>query len=382
MTLSALVLLVLLGGATSARVHHRGDSESKADAAQDSEEIHSSEATRKMSCCCKSWTAGQAKCEDGKGQHYQECIAFHKQKPKCCQTMDRCEAASSWSAKWRFQAASNLCTGQLTMSATTATTTTTTVAQKIASQGDLDADDVDAFLAGLGLDEAPQFFEAINTHPNSNPAMMSRDYTIIVDRSGSMNAQEETHVPQKLANRTNGRFHAGRQRMSLWKEAEAALTFLADAAVREDPDGISLIFFDHTVNVLENVRDANQIMNEFHNNRPNRGTTRTDLALAEAVTPDTLGRAETILVITDGKPNDQGAVEDVIVNAARQLCRDEDLSITFIQVGSDPGAEEFLEYLDDGLEKKHGIFDIVDTMSKETMQTKSFLDVIAMSIQD
>merc|ERR1712061_327516 len=168
---------------------------------------------------------------------------------------------------------------------------------------------------------------------------------------------------------------SGRQTMSLWREAEAALVFFADAAVREDPDGISLIFFDSQVITYENVKSQSQVMQYFRKLGP-RWTTDTAAALREAVQPDTLGRAETILVITDGKPNSESAVESEIVKAAKQLCRDEDLAITFIQVGSDTTAMQFLKHLDDDLESKYKIYDIVDTMTSETMKTYSFLDVI------
>jgi hypothetical protein len=55
------------------------------------------------------------------------------------------------------------------------------------------------------------------------------------------------------------------------------------------------------------------------------------------------GTPETILVITDGEPNEQEAVKRVITQAANRLERDEDLSISFIQIGNDKQAHRFLK---------------------------------------
>ena len=53
------------------------------------------------------------------------------------------------------------------------------------------------------------------------------------------------------------------------------------------------------------------------------------------------GKPETILVITDGQPNDENGVKNVIIEATKKLQRDEDLSISFVQIGNDGGATRF-----------------------------------------
>ncbi len=70
--------------------------------------------------------------------------------------------------------------------------------------------------------------------------------------------------------------------------------------------------------------------------------------LEDAVKPDSFEpngsrRPETILVITDGEPSDKADVEKVIINATKKyMQRDEDLSITFIQIGNDVAATAWL----------------------------------------
>ncbi|MBA4444255.1 hypothetical protein FHL01_00400, partial [Cylindrospermopsis raciborskii CS-506_C] len=59
---------------------------------------------------------------------------------------------------------------------------------------------------------------------------------------------------------------------------------------------------------------------------------------------------ETILVITDGEPDDRKAVFEVVIKASRKMDKDEELAISLIQVGRDPQATRFLKTLDDQLQ--------------------------------
>ena len=69
-----------------------------------------------------------------------------------------------------------------------------------------------------------------------------------------------------------------------------------------------------------------------------------------------------------------------ITNASNRIEKDDDLSITFIQIGSDPGATKFLKKLDESLQ---GIkFDIVDTITQSDMEGMSFNEIIEASIND
>lgn len=54
----------------------------------------------------------------------------------------------------------------------------------------------------------------------------------------------------------------------------------------------------------------------------------------------------TIIVITDGQPDNKKLVADVVIGASRKIRRDEDLAIGFFQIGNDPSATSFLQFLD------------------------------------
>ena len=71
-----------------------------------------------------------------------------------------------------------------------------------------------------------------------------------------------------------------------------------------------------------------------------------------------------------------------IVAASRQIDRDEELEISFIQVGDDPQVTEFLKALDDNLVEAGAQFDIVDTINLESMQGLSLSEVLLNAIID
>jgi len=163
---------------------------------------------------------------------------------------------------------------------------------------------------------------------------LQRDYILIVDKSGSM---------------------AGAR----WKEARTAVQMIAPSACRADPNGITIYFFSGpgSLKKYSNIKTPQDVSICFEKERPG-GTTDLAGVLSAAFQEhfSQPGVQTTILVITDGEPNHKGAVVKEIVNASNRLTRDEDLSVSFIQIGNDRAATTFLKALDDDIKAK---FDIV-----------------------
>lgn len=266
--------------------------------------------------------------------------------------------------------------------------------------------------------ETVDFLTLLDAAPNQeedhgSSELSTRDYTIIVDRSASMGFDSNTeyvkNMPKEFKNITKkgggkdgegnvikGKMpapikgfknrHIGAKR-TLWMQARGALVFLAPSVVAEDPDGIGLYFFDNWFVEEKNLCDADKTGQAFDKKGPgcyggpgNYGCTNLASVLEAAMEPDTIGRAETIFVITDGMPSDKEAVKHVIAKYTRNMCRAELLSISFIQVGRDSGASEYLDYLDDDLVRDLGAkFDIVDALSHDELVAEglTFLDVLA-----
>ncbi|MEA5554156.1 VWA domain-containing protein [Anabaena cylindrica UHCC 0172] len=200
--------------------------------------------------------------------------------------------------------------------------------------------------------------------------MSDRDYTLIIDKSGSMSTPDQA---------------GGRSR---WEIAQESTLALARKAEQFDPDGLTVYVFSGRFKRYENVTSA-KVAQIFQENDP-AGTTNLAAVLMNALdnyfqrktAGQTKPNGETILVITDGEPDDRKAVFEVIINATRQMERDEELGISLIQVGSDSQATKFLKALDDQLQSVGAKFDICDTVTLDDLEDMSLADVLMNAIND
>ncbi|MEH2438585.1 MAG: VWA domain-containing protein [Nostoc sp.] len=200
--------------------------------------------------------------------------------------------------------------------------------------------------------------------------MSDRDYTLIIDKSGSMSTPDQV---------------GGRSR---WDIAQESTLALARKAEQFDPDGITVYVFSGRFKRYDDVTSA-KVAQIFLENDPS-GTTNLAAVLQDALNNYFQRKAagkskpngETILVITDGEPDDRKAVFEVIIHATRQMERDEELGISMIQVGSDAQATKFLKALDDQLQSVGAKFDICDTVTLDDLEEMSLVDVLTNAITD
>ncbi|WP_026082485.1 vWA domain-containing protein [Mastigocladopsis repens] len=200
--------------------------------------------------------------------------------------------------------------------------------------------------------------------------MSDRDYTLILDKSGSMS------IPDQAGGR------------SRWEIAQESTLALARKCEQFDPDGITVYVFSSRFKRYENVTSA-KVAQVFLENDP-VGTTNLAGVLQDATNNyfrrkaagQTKPNGETILVITDGEPDDRKAVFEVIIQASRQMERDEELGISIIQVGSDAQATKFLKALDDQMQSIGAKFDICDTITLDDMEDMSLADVLMNAVTD
>jgi uncharacterized protein with von Willebrand factor type A (vWA) domain len=198
----------------------------------------------------------------------------------------------------------------------------------------------------------------------------NRDYTLIIDKSGSMATPDQK---------------GGRSR---WQVAQESTLALAAKCEQFDPDGITIYLFAGKFKRYDNVTSA-KVSQIYQENDPSGST---DLAaVLKNATDDYFQRkaagksqpnGELILVITDGEPDDRKAVMKVIIEASRRMERDEELAISFIQVGKDAQATKFLKILDDELQGAGAKFDICDTITMEDMEDISLTEVLLNAIND
>jgi hypothetical protein len=198
----------------------------------------------------------------------------------------------------------------------------------------------------------------------------NRDYTLIIDKSGSMATKDK----------------AGG--LSRWQIMQESTLALASKCEELDSDGMTIYLFSGKFKRYDNVTAA-KVSTIFQENEPNG---RTDLAgvLKDATNNFFQRKAqgqipangEIILVVTDGEPDDRKAVMQVIIDASQKLDRDEELAISFIQVGTDEAATKFLTILDDDLGRAGAKFDIVDTITMHDMEDLTLREVLLNAIYD
>lgn len=195
---------------------------------------------------------------------------------------------------------------------------------------------------------------------------LDRDYVIIVDKSGSMQLDDTDK---------------DMQRCTRWDNARKAVEILAPKITEFDTDGVTAWLFSNRHQKFDGLRDAQSVSRVFHGHGPDGST---DLAgVLNAAFDDFFrkGKPVTYLIITDGAPDDEDAVRRAVESASNRLGKDSDMSLTFVQVGDDSGATQFLQNLDDkvGMQCK---FDIVDTVKDDDLRRIGFEKLIELSIND
>ncbi|MBE9129913.1 MULTISPECIES: VWA domain-containing protein [unclassified Coleofasciculus] len=198
----------------------------------------------------------------------------------------------------------------------------------------------------------------------------NRDYTIVIDKSGSMAAQDQQE---------------GDSRWTLMQQCTLAL---ARKCEEFDPDGITVYVFSNRFQRYDNVTSSH-VEEIFRESQPHGSTNLTGLlqdAIANYFSRKSIGQTksagETIIIVTDGELRDRLSIADTIVKASQRMERDEELAILFVQVGNDSMVMRSLKSFDDQLEGIGAKFDIVDTITMEEMEDMPLTDVLLNAIVD
>jgi hypothetical protein len=205
---------------------------------------------------------------------------------------------------------------------------------------------------------------------NTNTLVQNRDYTLIIDKSGSLATDDHND---------------GKTR---WEVAQESTFALAKKCEEIDPDGITVYLFSGRFRRYDNVT-ADKILQIYAENQP-MGKSDLKSVLEDALDNyfqrkakgEAKPNGETILVITDSIPDEPKEIIRLIINASQKIDRDEELGISFIQIGNDKKAKEYFTVLDDQLESAGAKFDIVDTITMDDMQHISLTEVLLNALVD
>jgi len=178
-----------------------------------------------------------------------------------------------------------------------------------------------------------------------------------------------------------------------WEKAVVALNGMVQQVSKVDPDGLDIVCFGGDANpdakspskskisVYRNVKNHKEIEDMVTSKLPaglcHMGKAM-DFVLQEAFDRGFKKRPCGILVLTAGCPDDAKKLEQSLQRAAETIARggykESPLSVTFVHVGDDEKAEEYMQHLANDMashkkSKKTGeVVDIVDTIKDRDIQ--------------
>jgi uncharacterized protein YegL len=194
------------------------------------------------------------------------------------------------------------------------------------------------------------------------------DVVIMVDTSGTMRLKDAGSK-------------GSLKRLDAVKEVAGAL---AEELEKYDDDGITVVRFSSLVQVHDNVT-ASKLDTIFEEFRP-MGNTATDEALS-VVLDRFLGKTAAdgskkplcIICFTDGRPDNEKGVAQVIIDATKKIADRSEVGILFVQVGNDEDATKYLDVLDTMLTQGGAAHDIVAKTRIEKLEMISTPEIIQLA---
>jgi len=201
-----------------------------------------------------------------------------------------------------------------------------------------------------------------------------RDYTIIIARSDASRHHQHPWYQE-------------------WVEAQASLIDLAKKCQQFDSDGITLYEASTPMWKYKNSNVARLAEILQRQNTGPDSANPTEINLEEALKAsfsdyfanktDGKGKKGAIIVaVLDQKPAQVAAVAEIIVSAANKIEKDEEIGVSFIQIGDDLKTREFLTDLDTHLQDRGARFDIVDTKFWHEIKRSSVVQFLIGAIND
>ncbi len=203
-----------------------------------------------------------------------------------------------------------------------------------------------------------------NSISNKSSYLTNRNYTIIIDISGSMATPD---------------YPEGKTR---WMVAQKYTLVLARKCEQLDPEGITVYMFSENFQRYDYVTSG-KVKQIFAENQPQGGANLL-VVLQDALNNyfqrkadgKTKQSGESILVITDGVSSNRIGISEAIIDASQKMDRSEELGISFIQVGYEAHVRKALKSWDDELQDLGAKFDIVDTITLDEMDKMTLTQVL------
>ncbi|MFK7824327.1 MAG: hypothetical protein AB8G05_09230 [Oligoflexales bacterium] len=207
---------------------------------------------------------------------------------------------------------------------------------------------------------------------------LARWYVLLIDKSFSMTISDQN----------------GGTRGDRWGSAEQMVTDLLDTIFEFAIDKkLPTYLFGSNAESIGELTNKMEVLQLFHDHTPEGSTNLSDtldLALEDTFekTKDKLKEfpGMTVIVITDGQPDSEANVKNVLLKFADPvndyIDKNEDLAISFIQIGDDQGAKAFLDEMDKGFEFNGEVVKICDTKTIEEVNILGVYRILHDAIFD
>lgn len=147
--------------------------------------------------------------------------------------------------------------------------------------------------------------------------------------------------------------------------------------------GLTIIPFNSDYTIMRSC-STDQVNHLFATTTPNGGTDFASPLQEILNTYLVSGRQRPLMiaVFTDGIPSHGPRVEQVLINATKQMRSDREVKLTFLAVGEDYNGASLLTYLDDFLVHDGAQFDVVQTVAFDQLKKISLFDALMMVLEN
>jgi len=168
-----------------------------------------------------------------------------------------------------------------------------------------------------------------------------------------------------------------------YEKAVIALDTVVNTVVKVDPDGVDIVCFGgdegEGADWYRNIKNTKGLQQIVNDKQP-AGACNLGASMEEAIqdvfdNKDLTKRPVSILVLTAGRPDDAAELDELLIKTVSRLadtCETCPLSVTFVQIGNDGKAEEYLHHLDGHMQSPclatGETFDLVDTIKDDEIQ--------------
>lgn len=201
--------------------------------------------------------------------------------------------------------------------------------------------------------------------------LKKRDYIVMIDKSASMNEPD------------CGTADSPKTR---WEAVQECALGLARECEKYDDNGITVITFNKHSKKFENITSGGDKLKQIFTEEQPGGSTDTAAALKDILDEYIATKGQpnrkpiTVVCITDGEPDSQTELAKVIVAASNAIDDENEIGISFVQIGKDAKARLFLKSLDNDLTDHGAKFDIVSTVTDEELNDKTMEEVLIEAV--